>query len=163
MSRIVGEITLFGGDFAPRGWLRCGGTVVNIADYRSLYEVIGTAYGGDGVTTFGLPDLEGPYIICASGCVPGATSPTWGGLPLPASGTPVYGGISTQAVSGGQITVPHGMPATPTAASAIVKDDHGRYLCVREIDSANIILYPYENDGSITTDGISITLYWIAI
>jgi len=55
----IGEIRMFGGNFAPVGWLGCNGQLVSIADYSTLYALIGTTYGGDGVTTFGLPDLQG--------------------------------------------------------------------------------------------------------
>jgi microcystin-dependent protein len=55
----LGEIRLFGGDYAPRDWKICDGSTLNIADYRPLYDKIGTKYGGDGRTTFLLPDLRG--------------------------------------------------------------------------------------------------------
>lgn len=59
MDPYVGEIRMFGGSFAPAGWLMCDGRVVGIADYEVLFSLIGTTYGGDGRTTFGLPDLCG--------------------------------------------------------------------------------------------------------
>jgi microcystin-dependent protein len=49
---------MFGGDFAPRGWARCHGQELSIAEHAPLYSLIGTTYGGDGVETFGLPDLR---------------------------------------------------------------------------------------------------------
>jgi microcystin-dependent protein len=55
----VGEIRLFAGNFAPQGWLPCDGSLVPIADYDTLFQLIGTTYGGDGQTTFALPDLRG--------------------------------------------------------------------------------------------------------
>jgi len=54
----LGEIRMFGGDFAPRGWARCHGQLLPIADHAPLYSLIGTTYGGDGVDTFALPDLR---------------------------------------------------------------------------------------------------------
>jgi len=54
----LGEIRMFGGDFAPRGWARCHGQLLPIADHAPLFSLIGTAYGGDGVDTFALPDLR---------------------------------------------------------------------------------------------------------
>lgn len=53
----IGEIRMFGGNFAPQGWLFCQGQLVNISDYDTLFNLIGTTYGGDGQTTFGLPNL----------------------------------------------------------------------------------------------------------
>lgn len=55
----VGEIRMFGFGRIPVGWLACNGAVVPIANYEVLYDLIGTAFGGDGRTTFGLPDLRG--------------------------------------------------------------------------------------------------------
>jgi Microcystin-dependent protein len=55
----VGEIRMFGGNFAPAGWLFCDGSLVSIAEYETLFQLIGTTYGGDGETTFAVPDLRG--------------------------------------------------------------------------------------------------------
>jgi microcystin-dependent protein len=55
----VGEIRMFGGDFAPTGWALCDGSVLSINANEMLYSLLGTTYGGDGQTTFGLPDLRG--------------------------------------------------------------------------------------------------------
>lgn len=55
----VGEIRLFGGNFAPQDWLLCQGQLLPIALYETLFQLIGTTYGGDGVDTFRLPDLRG--------------------------------------------------------------------------------------------------------
>ena len=50
---------MFGGNFAPASWAFCNGQLVSIAEYETLYNLLGTTYGGDGTTTFGLPDLRG--------------------------------------------------------------------------------------------------------
>jgi microcystin-dependent protein len=55
----VGEIRLFAGTFAPEGWSFCDGAQIPIAENETLFQLLGTTYGGDGVTTFGLPDLRG--------------------------------------------------------------------------------------------------------
>jgi microcystin-dependent protein len=55
----IGEIRMFGGNFAPAGWMQCDGQLLPISgDYEPLFNLIGTTYGGDGQTTFGLPDLQ---------------------------------------------------------------------------------------------------------
>lgn len=60
MSTIfLGEIRLFAGTFAPDGWAFCNGQLLAIADNDALFTIIGTTYGGDGQTTFALPDLRG--------------------------------------------------------------------------------------------------------
>jgi microcystin-dependent protein len=55
----VGEIRMFGGNFAPRGWMLCNGQTLAISSYTALFSLIGTTYGGNGVQTFQLPDLQG--------------------------------------------------------------------------------------------------------
>lgn len=59
----VGEIRQAGFNFAPPGWLLCQGQVVPISQFDILFTLIGTAYGGDGVSTFGIPDLRGRVTI----------------------------------------------------------------------------------------------------
>src|SRR5882757_5397295 len=55
----IGEIRCFGFNFAPQGWASCNGQLLAIADNNALFTVLGTTYGGDGNTTFGLPNLQG--------------------------------------------------------------------------------------------------------
>ena len=55
----VGQILIFGGNFAPAGWMICAGQLLPISEYDTLFNLIGTTYGGDGQATFGLPDLQG--------------------------------------------------------------------------------------------------------
>lgn len=55
----IGEIKMFGGNFAPRGYALCDGQLLPIAQNTALFSLLGTTYGGDGRTTFGLPDLRG--------------------------------------------------------------------------------------------------------
>jgi microcystin-dependent protein len=59
----VGEIRMFGGNFAPLGWAFCDGSVLSISQNTVLFQLIGTTYGGDGVQTFNLPDLRGRVPI----------------------------------------------------------------------------------------------------
>jgi microcystin-dependent protein len=54
----VGQITMFGGNFAPRGYMFCNGQLVPIAQYQALFSLIGTNYGGNGTTNFALPNLQ---------------------------------------------------------------------------------------------------------
>lgn len=55
----IGEIKMFGGNFAPRNYAFCDGQLLPIAQNSALFSILGTMYGGDGRTTFGLPDLRG--------------------------------------------------------------------------------------------------------
>ena len=55
----VGEIRMFAGNFAPAGWAFCDGRVLPISEFETLFNLIGTTYGGDGQETFALPDMRG--------------------------------------------------------------------------------------------------------
>lgn len=55
----IGQIVMFGGNFAPRSWALCNGQLLSIAQNSALFSILGTTYGGDGRTSFGLPDLRG--------------------------------------------------------------------------------------------------------
>ena len=73
----IGEVKAFAGYYAPVGWLLCNGQTLPIASYPNLHSVIGTTYGGDGITTFAVPDLRGRVPI-GIGQGPGLTSRTLG-------------------------------------------------------------------------------------
>jgi len=62
MDPILGQLILFAGNFAPRGWALCDGQLLPIRQYTALYSILGTNYGGDGKVTFGLPDLRGRVV-----------------------------------------------------------------------------------------------------
>jgi microcystin-dependent protein len=68
----VGEIRMFAGNFAPRGWAFCDGQLLAVSQNDALFSLLGTVYGGDGRTTFGLPELRGRIPIHA-GAGPGLT------------------------------------------------------------------------------------------
>src|SRR6187397_2000728 len=59
----VGEIRMFAGNFAPAGWMFCEGQLLPISENETLFQLIGTTYGGDGQSTFALPDLRGRVPI----------------------------------------------------------------------------------------------------
>jgi len=61
----IGSIILFAGNFAPLGWQACDGTLLPIAQNEALYALLGTTYGGDGVSTFAVPDLRGNVPVSA--------------------------------------------------------------------------------------------------
>jgi len=64
-SEPIGAVSLFAGNFTPPDCLPCDGRLVNISDYEALFTILGTTYGGDGITTFALPDLRGRSIVGA--------------------------------------------------------------------------------------------------
>lgn len=65
MEGYIGEIRMFSGTFAPRGWMFCAGQQLSVSNYQALYTIIGTIYGGDGANTFNLPSLASRTAIGA--------------------------------------------------------------------------------------------------
>jgi microcystin-dependent protein len=63
MEGMIGEIRLFAGTFAPKNWAFCNGQIINISQNSALFSILGTTYGGNGTTTFGLPQLQGKTAL----------------------------------------------------------------------------------------------------
>jgi microcystin-dependent protein len=74
MEGTLAEIRMFAGNFAPRGWQLCNGQLLPIAQWTAVFALVGTTYGGNGQTTFGVPDFRGRIAV-------GAQSATGPGLP----------------------------------------------------------------------------------
>ncbi len=121
-SPYVGEIRMFGGNFAPQGWASCDGQLLSISDNDTLFNLIGTTYGGDGQNTFALPNLaarapvhfgsngSNTYNMADSG---GAASVTLTTSQLPSHNHTVAG------ATGGQQAAPAGAYlATATSAQS---------------------------------------------
>ena len=77
MEPFLGQIQPFGFNFAPRTWAKCDGQLLSIAANSALFSLLGTTFGGDGRSTFGLPDLRGRSIVHI-GHGPGLDAVTWG-------------------------------------------------------------------------------------
>jgi microcystin-dependent protein len=73
MEGVIGYTTLFAGNFAPKNWAFCAGQIINIASNTALFSILGTTYGGNGTTTFALPDLRGRTVV-GQGTGPGLSS-----------------------------------------------------------------------------------------
>jgi microcystin-dependent protein len=79
MEPLLGQIELFPYNFAPKGWLACTGQLLQINQNTALFSLLGTNFGGDGMTTFALPDLQGKaplagltyYMAATNGIYPG--------------------------------------------------------------------------------------------
>jgi microcystin-dependent protein len=96
----VGEIRIFAGNFAPAGWMFCDGQLLAIAENETLFQLIGTTYGGDGQSTFALPDLRGRlplhqgngFVLAEQG---GAEQVTLTGQQIPSHTHPLMASRST--------------------------------------------------------------------
>jgi len=118
MEAYLGEIRIFGGNFAPIGWLLCDGHLRNISDYSTLFSLIGTTYGGDGTTTFAMPNMssrvavgmgQGPGLSNYQlGEMQGAESTTLFVSQLPAHQHPITGTISVVTGTPSPSTSPEG-------------------------------------------------------
>ena len=115
MTPYIGEIRNFGFNFAPRDWMQCNGQVLSISAHTALFSLLGTTYGGNGVSTFALPDLRGRAPI-GMGPGPGLTNRVWGevsgsesttlsvsNLPSHTHALNVKTGVGSQAAPGGNI------------------------------------------------------------
>ncbi len=77
MEPFIGQIMMVGFNFPPRGWALCNGALLQISQNSALFSLLGTTYGGDGRTTFGLPDLRGRVPV-HTGTGPGLSPKAWG-------------------------------------------------------------------------------------
>jgi microcystin-dependent protein len=102
----IGEIRVFAGNFAPLGWALCNGQLMAIAENTALFQLLGTTYGGDGVQTFALPNLQGRVLIHQGQAI-GLSNYLMGQV----------GGAESVALSAQQLPV-HTHPLVGVAASA---------------------------------------------
>lgn len=113
MDAYLGEIRIFSGNFAPAGWLLCEGQILPIQMYTALFSLVGTAYGGNGTTNFGLPDLRGSAPI-GQGQGPGLTSRTVGetggaaAVTLAQNDIPVHTHLASGVAANGTVNTPAG-------------------------------------------------------
>lgn len=103
----IGELMMFAGNFAPAGYLPADGRVVNISEYETLFYLLGTTYGGDGETTFAMPDLRGRTAV-GTGAGPGLTSRIIGGS---------FGAPSVTLTSANLPAHSHAVPVVPSITS----------------------------------------------
>jgi microcystin-dependent protein len=119
----LGEIKLFGGNFQIRGWAYCNGQLLSIAQNDALYALLGTTYGGDGVTTFGLPNLQS-RVALHQGTGPGLTTRVIGeangveSVTITTATLPQHTHQAIATTVQGTATVPaNALPATPALAT----------------------------------------------
>jgi len=126
-SPYVGEIRMFGGNFAPAGWMTCDGQLLPISEFDTLFNLIGTTYGGDGQSTFGLPSLNGrvPVPIGSNGTSTYALGQSGGvqSLTLTTNQIPVHNHqmVCSQDIATGQ-SASHAVLAQSTVAEMYFDD-----------------------------------------
>lgn len=152
MDEYIGIVKLFAGNFAPRGWLFCSGQILPISQYSTLYSLLGVSYGGDGVTTFALPDLRSRVPLGASdmGAAPG----------LPSHPRGDKGGIETTVLNSAQLpahthgtTVTAGSGTAPTVSVMASNQAPTQSTPGAGSPAANTISAVAEQDGGVTILG----------
>ena len=113
MDEFIGIIKIFGGNFAPRGWALCNGQLLSISQYTALFSILGTTYGGDGRTTFALPDLRGRVAV-GEGTGPGLPAVDLGEL----AGEPTHTLIQNEIPAHAHGAVVSSADAAQSAATA---------------------------------------------
>jgi microcystin-dependent protein len=153
----VGEIRMFAGNFAPAGWAFCNGQLLAISANETLYQLIGTTYGGDGQTTFALPDLRGRlplhqgagFILAETGGaetltltvnqIPAHTHPLMASADLASSPNPeanvLAETVSTTPYFAGPGAVPLSPQAIAPAGGSQPHENFQPYLCINYIIS----------------------------
>jgi len=126
-DQFVGEIRMFCGNFAPNGWAFCNGQLLPISQNTALFSLLGTNYGGDGRSTFALPDLQGAFPLHAGASAgPGLTQRSTGQA----------GGSETVALTAAQMpahghtmeAVPGATGGTPDATVSLAPTSNGSAL-----------------------------------
>src|SRR5215472_167032 len=142
----VGEIRMFAGNFAPAGWMFCSGQLLPISDNETLFNLIGTTYGGDGQSTFALPDLRGRVPLHpGSGFI---LSQAGGEEQLTLTGNQVPGHSHQFLAStnpGAQRDPSGNVPATIPAGSAYVQNAATAALAPQSISTAPGNGLPHDN------------------
>ncbi len=128
MEGYIAQIMMFAGTFAPKGWAYCDGSILSIASNTALFSLVGTTYGGNGTTTFALPDFRGRVAV-GTGNGPGLSPRTLGevagteGVTLLTSNMPAHNHPATATVQVGVTNVtansddPDGSLLTTTGAA----------------------------------------------
>lgn len=119
MEEYIGIVKLFAGNFAPRGWMFCDGSLLSISSNTALFSILGTTYGGDGVSTFALPNLKGRMALGAGNANTGKNYPL--GMMAGNDQTTILSQNLPNIVNGFQLKVANknANSATPTNTSSI--------------------------------------------
>lgn len=138
----VGEIRMFGGNFAPLGWAFCNGSLLSISENEALFTLIGTTYGGDGETTFAVPDLRGRLPV-HQGAGPDGTTYSVGQsggeerVTLTTNQLPNHTHPMRAAAIAGNQTSPGGhLPANTTGVALYINDPPDGNMNAQSIASA---------------------------
>ena len=151
MEGTIAEIRMFAGTFAPRNWAYCQGQLISIASNTALFSLLGTTYGGNGQTTFSLPDFRGRVAV-GTGTGPGLAAVQLGEM----------GGTSTTTLVSGNMPA-HNHPAALNASTvkATLQAPAAGAALGKGVDSTGVavplIYAPAGSSPSVTLDAGSVT------
>ena len=158
----IGEIRMFGGNFAPVGWMLCNGQLLPISEYETLFFLIGTTYGGDGQSTFALPNLQGRLPVHQTG---GFTLGQAGGaetVTLTTAQTPAHSHQFLGTLNDGAQANPAGNTvAKIVGGSAYAPDPPTAALAAQSIGNYNGGSQPHDNMQPYLCVSFIISLYGI--
>jgi microcystin-dependent protein len=140
----IAEIRIFAGNFAPRGWALCDGQLLQISQNTALFSLLGTIYGGDGRTTFGVPNLKGRAVM-HPGNGPGLSPRQLGAV----------GGTETEALAVNQIpSHTHAVNAVNNPATAFAAAADGSSVLARSVGGA---AYHTTTNTQLAADALAAT------
>lgn len=122
MEAFIGTVMAVGFNYAPRGWAFCNGQLMAISQNSALFALLGTMYGGDGQTTFGLPDLRGRVPVGSQGAGPGISPVVQGEKAGTNNVTVIASGTATATLSVANLPAhTHGVTVNPSAVTTSVQ------------------------------------------
>jgi microcystin-dependent protein len=141
----LGAVSIFGGNFAPRGWALCNGQLLSIAQNTALFSLLGTTYGGNGQTTFALPDLRGRIAMHPDGSNfslgqsggTESTSITVQQMPIHVHTVLSISGAMAASTAGGSIDFPNGAYPAQSSSDLYNTSPDGAGMAVANINAAS--------------------------
>jgi len=144
----IGEIKILGFNFAPRGYATCQGQIMSIAQNTALFSLLGTIYGGNGQTTFALPDLQG-RVAKSQGTGPGLPSYVMGQAAGNTSVSVLTSNLPAHVHSANGITA--NLPVA--SGSGTVNSPEGNYLAQAPVDMYSTVATAGKNYGTLAASG----------
>jgi microcystin-dependent protein len=163
MEQYIGQIKLFGGNFAPNGWAFCDGQLLQISQNTALFSLLSNTYGGNGTSNFALPDLRGAAVVHPDptkvlGSKDGNASKQFAADNFPSHTHVVTANIKSNSKVGTQFTPVGNYPANSNGFDREYHDlDDGRLM------AANAIVGTVSKDGTATPTPVSNMQPYLAV
>lgn len=168
MDAFMGTILAVGFNYPPRGWLFCNGQTIPIQQNSAMFALLGTMYGGDGVNTFGLPDLRGRVVVGSQGAGPGINNVAQGEKAGTNNVTVISNGTASFSLTAANLPA-HTHPATlslsglsgtttidvSTAASGVTTVAAGNTLSQATTGPGSAAIFTASPTGTVALGGVS--------